>query len=627
MFHSPFLRGAGRRALSFAAHAGLCGIWVGWLATTISAAQPNVLWIVVEDASPHIGCYGETAIKTPNLDALAAEGVRFKNALVTCSVCSPARSALATGMYQTTIGAHNHRSCNRGAKAGGNTAYYSSYSLPNDVPLISHLFRDAGYYTSNGSGADSKRRGKTDYNFLAESEYDGADWRQAGDKPFFAQIQLAGGKARQNGFRAGEFALPPYYPDDPVLRDDWAAYLGSWVKVDREVGEIVRSLKEANVYDNTLVIFITDHGISHVRGKQFLYEEGVRIPMIVRYPDKRLAGSVREDLVLHIDLAPISLAFASIPVPAHLQGRDLFASNYVPREMVFTARDRCDETVEILRSVRTPRFKYIRNFLSYRPHLQPNQYKDSKGIVRRLRELRASGELGAAQTRYFQAPRPPEELYDLQADPEEMKNLAGLKEHAATLGSLRQALYRWMAESRDPGLIPEPILEDWGREHGSKPAAMRRLGVRELLPRLLAVIEAGERGDRAAVRRFLSARSAVERYWAATWAGVLRDSDARDALEKLAASPTPAVRIAAATALCRLGAAEEHLPKLVELIDAPNLIAGMYAMNAIEMVFEEGRADRELSSRAAKIAEASRYEFTRRYGKRLSRWLRGAKAE
>ena len=299
--------------------AGVAGLATRNAWGTGASSRPNVLWILAEDASPHLGCYGETAIKTPNLDALAAEGVRFQNAYVTCPVCSPCRSALATGMYQTTIGSHNHRSQHTGKKGGGNTAYYDSYRLPETIPMVSDLFRAAGYYTCNGAGPESKKPGKTDYNFINPTPpYDGADWRQAPEgTPFFAQIQLRGGKWRPEDFDAGVFNLPPYYPDDPVLRTDWAEYLGCWERQDRQVGEIVQSLKDGGIYDNTLVVFLTDHGISHVRGKQFLYEEGIRVPLIIRFPDGRQAGTVREDLALQIDLAPTSLALASSPAYWH----------------------------------------------------------------------------------------------------------------------------------------------------------------------------------------------------------------------------------------------------------------------------------------------------------------------
>jgi arylsulfatase A-like enzyme len=584
---------------------------------TFGADKPNILWIVVEDASPHIGCYSETAIKTPNLDRLAAEGVRFENASVTCPVCSPVRSALATGMYQTTIGAHNHRSCRSIGKGGGNSDYYASYKLSDAVPLVSHMFKQAGYYTCNGAGPSANKKGKTDYNFFPTNAYDGTDWKNAGDKPFFAQIQLKGGKSRPKGFKGGTFKLPPYYPDDVVFRKDWGTYLNSWIQVDHEVGQIIENLKQAGVYENTLIAFITDHGVSHLRGKQFVYEEGVWIPMILRFPGKKHAGTVREDLAIHIDLAPISLAYAGVAVPPHLQGQDLFAKDYKPREMTYTARDRCDETIDILRSVRTSRYKYIRNFLSYRPHLQLNQYKDGKEITKQMRSLHKAGKLNELQSRLFTIPRPTEELYDLEVDPYETKNLAGSGQHKATMSKLRSALYRWMVDSGDPGLIAEPILEDLGKIHGSKFAAMAQPRTKELFPRLVAVIEAGERKQLRVVRKSLVADDPSERYWAATWAGVNRDSKAIGVLKKLTADPVPTVRVAACLSLCQLGQDDGYASMLVQLIEDPNLIVGMYAMNAIE----QSGIRNQIASKAANIAQNSKYEFTRRYGRRLARLL------
>ncbi|MGB0582109.1 MAG: sulfatase family protein, partial [Limisphaerales bacterium] len=329
----------------------------------VSSSKPNILWILGEDASPHIGCYGETTIKTPNLDRLAAEGIKFENAFVTCPVCSPSRSAMVTGMYQTTLGTHNHRSQNERGKGGGYSRYFDSYRLP--VKSIPELFREAGYFVTNGSGAACKKNGKTDYNFTTTgSLYDGADWRKAGDQPFFAQIQLKGGKnrnQRQSAVDPAKVELPPYYPDHPVLRDDWADYLDSWIAQDHEVGVIMESLEKAGVADKTVIFFLTDHGVSHARGKQFLYDEGIRVPLIVHFPDGRFAGTTREDLVIHIDLAATSLVLAGIEIPDRVQGLDLFARDYRPRDRIFSARDRCDETVEIIRCVRTKRFKYIRN--------------------------------------------------------------------------------------------------------------------------------------------------------------------------------------------------------------------------------------------------------------------------
>ncbi len=604
---------------------GLGGLAFGNSVARAEVSKPNILWIIAEDASPHIGCYGETAIQTPHIDALAAEGVRFENAFVTCPVCSPSRSAMITGMYQTAIGSHNHRSQNEGPKAGGNSDYLASYELPGAIPLVGDLFRDAGYYVCNGRDPDAQKPGKTDYNFITRTPpYDGSDWRRAPEGvPFFAQIQLQGGKWRQDSVENGDFDLPPYYPDDAVMRKDWSEYLASWERVDQQVGEVVQSLKEAGVYDNTLLVFITDHGISHARGKQFLYEEGIRIPMIVRFPDGRLAGSVRNDLALHIDLAPISLAFAGIAIPGHLQGRDVFAPDYAERPFAVSARDRCDETIDVIRSVRTPKYKYIRNFLSYRPHMQHSQYKDGKEIVQHLRALHAHEALTPLQERLFAPDRPPEELYDLEADPFETTNLAGSPEHEKVLREQRERLYNWILETHDPGVIPEPILEDLGKEFGSKYAAMRRPEIEDILRRVLETIAAGETNDRAALRAAVADPDPSVRYWAATWLGNLRAVECQPFVWELAADPVPTVRLAAHLALCKLGESDAHLSELVKLLDDPNLLVGMYAMNAIE---QTGILDATVEN-AARNALDNPYDGTQRYGNRLLAKCEALKAD
>ncbi|MBN1766259.1 MAG: sulfatase [Sedimentisphaerales bacterium] len=314
---------------------------------------------MAEDASPHIGCYGETAIDTPNLDALAEQGIRFENAFVTSPVCSPCRSALVTGIYQTTLGAHNHRSQTDSGKGKARPQYYDSFKLPDTVPLISDIFRKAGYYTTNGAYSASGEYGvgKTDYNFISPTPpYDGTDWRDCPeDKPFFAQIQLPGGKDRNDtsSDHIKDFTLPPHYPDHQVIRDDWKTYLNSWRKQDRQVGDIVKELKQVGKFDNTVIFFLTDHGISHIRGKQFLYDEGIQVPLIIRFPDGHMAKTVRNDLVLHIDLAPTSLALAGIEIPEHFQGHDIFDKSIAPRDFIVSARDRCDETIDIIRCLRT----------------------------------------------------------------------------------------------------------------------------------------------------------------------------------------------------------------------------------------------------------------------------------
>jgi arylsulfatase A-like enzyme len=428
--------------------------------------RPNIVWIIVDDMSANFSCYGETLIETPNVDALAARGTRFTQAFVTAPVCSTCRSAFITGMYQTSIGAHHHRS-GRGAQ---------KIDLPVTVRPLPELFREAGYHTSiTGWPVRKGRLGKTDYNFeWDKAMYNDVDWSSRRDgQPFFTQIQLPGGKLRGGTQESAErFAqqieqtfgartqtsdvvLPPYYPRDPVLLHDWAAYLDSVRETDRVVGEILDRLKTDGVLGQTVVLVMTDHGISHARGKQFLYEEGIHVPLVIAGPGISPAKT-RTDLVEHIDIAALSLGLAGIPQPETMQARDILAENYQPRDAIFSARDRCDETVDHIRCVRTTRFKYIRNFLPQRPHLQPCAYKDSKSILITLRAAHAAGRLNALQQQLLFSPtRPSEELYDLQKDPHELTNLATDPAHQSTLNNLRSRLNNWIDTTADQGREPE----------------------------------------------------------------------------------------------------------------------------------------------------------------------------
>lgn len=418
--------------------------------------KPNILWIVVDDIGIELPCYGTTGIKTPNINRLVSEGTLFKNAFLTASISSPSRSSMITGMYQTTIGANNHLS-GRGEK---------KIFLPNEIQPFPALFKQQGYYTCNGDyPLKSKSIGKTDYNFeWDESIYDGNDW--AGRKhgqPFFAQVQLWGGKNRDNA-RWKEIALkelgnltppssvflPPYYPRDSVILNDWASYLDCIRYTDKQVGEIIKRLETEGILDKTIIIFMGDNGISHARGKQFLYDEGIRTPFIVKGPGVK-AGAIRTDLIEHIDMGAISLGFSSIQVPSWMQGRDVFSKKYNKRNAVFSARDRAGETVDRIRALRTERYKYIKNFYPDRPYLQPSNYKDNKAIIKRLRELHVKGELNELQEKLlFASSRPAEELYDIINDPFETVNLAQNTKYLNILRKLRLQLQTWSKKTNDP---------------------------------------------------------------------------------------------------------------------------------------------------------------------------------
>ncbi|MCM8539212.1 MAG: sulfatase-like hydrolase/transferase [Lentisphaeraceae bacterium] len=574
------------------------------------ADKPNIVWICVEDASPHISCYGEKAIQTPNIDKLASQGVRFEKAFVTAPVCSASRSAMITGMFQTTSGFLHHRSQKFSGKGGGNKAYFESYKTPAGIKTLPEIFKEHGYYTSNAK--------KTDYNFESGDIYDSTkDWsgRKKG-QPFFAQFQLKGGKGRKSdkGVDRSKMQLPPYYPNTEIMRDDWAHYLGSWLKVDEEVKNILGRLQNEGELENTYVFFWTDHGVSHIRGKQFLYDEGIQVPLIVRFPNKLKSNTLRKDMVSHIDIPVTSLVLAGIEVPSYMQGQSIFADDYKEQTYIYTARDRCDETVDIIRSVRTQKYKYIRNFLPHCSHMQRSQYKEGKKIVQEAKKLYKEGKLNELQARAFQPTRPVEELYDLENDPYETLNLAAKETHKETLLALRNKLKNWMINTGDLGLIPEPILEDLGKQNGSKYAVLKNSENKSLVSDLLNIIEAGEEGSEAKILAGIKSERSEIRYWAVKAIGNLKIKSLKSQVERLLKDPNPSVRVSAAESIAQFGEFSKASAVLNKELFNSNLLVGLYAIRTLETI---GLPVRAFVKENIKKALKSKYEFTRRVAKRL----------
>jgi N-sulfoglucosamine sulfohydrolase len=426
-------------------------------------SRPNILWLIAEDFCPDLGCYGNRTVHTPNLDRLAAEGVRFNNAFATAPVCSASRSAIATGMYQTSIGAHNHRSHRD-----------DGYRLPEGVNVFTEYFRRAGYHTSNVRTAapDVKGTGKTDFNFNVEKPFDGTDWnqRQAGQS-FYAQVNFS--ETHRIFHRFDErpanptaLELPPFYPDHPAMRTDWAMYLDSAQHLDVKIGKVLARLEQEGLKDSTIIIFFGDNGQPMPRGKQFLYEGGIRVPLIAWFPERfrpqdAAPGSVRDDLVSLIDVTATSLALAGIEPPAHMQGQIILGPGARRRDHIIAARDRCDETVDRIRCVRTGRYKYIRNFYPERPYTQANVYKDTTyPPLQLMRQLEEAGKLTGAAAAFMGERRPAEELYDLEADPGELHNLADSADQQQTLDQHRGILDRWIKVTNDQGAIAESSIPE-----------------------------------------------------------------------------------------------------------------------------------------------------------------------
>ena len=434
--------------------------------------RPNILWIVAEDMNPWLSCYGETLIQTPNFDAMAASGVRFSRAYVTAPVCSPCRSALITGTMQTTLGIHNHRSSRSNIK-DPKYKELGMIHLPKDVRTLPELFQQAGYATFN--------QGKTDYNFVFDNDklYNIRDWKQAlaQGKPWFGQIQVKGGKngksvlKDKNPVSPEQVPVPPYYPDHPVYRDMIADHYACVLGTDQTLGGILDNLKADGILDDTIVFFFSDHGMPNgLRHKQFCYEGGIHIPLLIRLPKNfpvTQPGLVIDDLVSSIDISVTTLALAGLEIPTHMEGRDVFSNEYKPRDYIISARDRCDYTIDKIRAVTTKRYRYIRNFLTDRPYLQP-QYRDNRIVMKTWKALRAQGKLTPEAAVFIGEKRPAEEFYDLKKDPHEIKNLVGNPRYATPLKQHRDILKQWMLETNDQGQYPESdeglfqVLYRWG---------------------------------------------------------------------------------------------------------------------------------------------------------------------
>ncbi|MHC4326947.1 MAG: sulfatase-like hydrolase/transferase [Planctomycetota bacterium] len=449
-------------------------------AETAKAQRPNILWVSAEDISPDLGCYDDDYAVTPNIDKIAAKGVRYDNVYSHSGVCAPTRSGIITGMYPTTIGTH-HMRCK-----GVPPAY---------VKCFSEYLRAAGYYCTNNS--------KTDYQFdPPPSAWDessrNAHWRKRGkDQPFFAIFNFTTSHESQIRNRSkgmlqrianlkphekhdpAKAVLPPYYPDTPLVRKDWAQYYDVITLMDKQVGEALKQLEDDGLAEDTIVWFWGDHGRGLPRGKRWIYDSGLRIPLIIHVPEKwrKLAmpanpdalkpGVVNDDLVAFIDFAPTMLSLAGVKIPGHIQGRAFLGGQKAgPRDYIYAARDRMDEAYDLIRAVRDKRYKYIRNYMWYVTRGQDIDYMNQMPTMREMRRLNAEGKLKGPQKQYFEETKPVEELYDIVADPHEVRNLAGDPQYKGVLERMRKAHTEWVIETSDMGLIPEPEFDEMKRPGG-----------------------------------------------------------------------------------------------------------------------------------------------------------------
>lgn len=421
----------------------------GLLAACASAnpTPPNIVLIYAEDISPELGCYGHPAVWTPVIDRLAQHGTRYTHVFCTGPSCTPSRNAMITGVYQTRTGLQDQR-------RGGVT-------LPEGVEPITTPLRRAGYYCAVGCGYNAK----TDLNFVDSPVFDGDDWSQREpNQPFFAQITLGITHrhpgvgwtkiraASQSPVDPARVELPPYFPDTAECRLDWAGYLDSIEAMDSQVGEILSRIEEEGLSDNTVVLFMGDNGRCHLRGKCWLYEGGLHVPLVIRFLDPDTQGVVNKELHSTLDVSATILALAGADVPDVFDGRPLVGPDARPREMVFAARDLIDEVRDPIRCVRTDRYKYIRNYRPENGYAECQYVQDNRPMLPVIRRLATTGQLTVAQQLVIVARKPDEEFYDLEGDPHELTNLASDPRYTDLISELRAELYSWLAETNDTGL-------------------------------------------------------------------------------------------------------------------------------------------------------------------------------
>jgi len=425
--------------------------------------RPNILWISTEDLSPHLGCYGDELAKTPNIDKLASQGIRYTNVFTTAAISAPCRAGIITGMYQTSIGCMHMRTTSY-RRSVENPVQYTAVP-PHYVKTFTEYLRTNGYYCTNNS--------KTDYQFaedpVPESIWDesskNAHYKNRPDKnqPFFAVFNYTGTHESQNWDISdvktdpNQIKVPPYYPDTDIVRRNLAKMYDNTARLDSVVGRLLNELEKEGLADNTIVFFWGDHGDGLPRAKRWLYDSGLNIPLIIRFPDKRNAGSVNNDLISSIDFGPTVLSLSGVTVPVHMQGRPFLGSQKAePRKYVFAARDRVDESYDMIRSVRSKEYLYIQNYYPNEPFHIWVPYLNRMPIMQEVMRLDAEGKLNAYQKKWMADSRPPEELYDVKADPFQLNNLAEIPKYKNVLDEMRKEQKQWREETKDMGLLNEP---------------------------------------------------------------------------------------------------------------------------------------------------------------------------
>lgn len=559
--------------------------------STPQTMRPNILWITSEDNGPQLGCYGDDYADTPNIDQLAAKGMIYTNCWSNAPVCAPARTTIVTGIFPTSLSAQHMR---------------SQVTMPETFKLYPQLFRELGYYCSNNA--------KEDYNVVTNKDLwnessNKAHWRKRkAGQPFFAVFNFTTSHESQIRKRPhnashdpAKVPVPPYHPDAPEVRQDWAQYYDKITEMDQQVGQVLEQLKEDKLEDSTIVFYYGDHGSGMPRSKRWLYQSGLRVPMVVHVPERFRAAagpqytakSKNERLISFVDLVPTVLSLVGERPAKYLQGH-AFLGKFAEDnpQYIYGFRDRMDERIDMSRAIRDDRYLYIRNFYPHRPQGTFLAYMFETPTTQAWKRQFDAGKLNEAQSVFWRT-KAPEELYDLSDDPFQLKNLAGDSAQEATLDRFRGELKSWMVRVCDLGLIPEgEVLERAGKDapyefgHDSKRCPIE------------AIFDVANQSMRSAandVQSLLANRVAPDsasRYWAAC--GILynaQENIEREAMVKaargMATDPSAYVRCIANEVVARFGNAAERsvaIQQLLKLANAKesNAFVAIAALNSLD---------------------------------------------
>ena len=554
-------------------------------------AKPNILWIVSEDNSAYFtGCYGNSFSTTPNIDKLAGQGFLYTHAYCTNAVCAPSRNTIITGVYASSNGNENMR---------------STYPKSADVHTYPEYLRQAGYYCTNNAKTDYNTSGIIPSEIWDESSNKAHYSNRPKGKPFFAVFNIETShesrihkqtpteKLRHDPIKV---TLPPYHPDTPEMRHDWAQYYDKIEDMDGEVGALLKELAQSGEADNTIVMYYGDNGGVLARSKRFVYETGTKVPFIIRIPEKykymfpaKKPGQKVDRLINFADLAPTLLSIAGVPIPDYMQG-DAFLGKQKTKnpEYTFMSRQRMDERYDLVRAVRDKEYRYIRNYMPFRITMQHVNYLFKTPSAQSWENAFNEGKTNALQSLYFHT-KSVEELYDSENDPWEIKNLAPDPAYTAVLERMRKAETDWMGKIRDVGLVPESEYKNFAGEKSMYDYMRSTVCPFDKLMKAADLATLGGKSNLNTFIQYLKNNNSAIRYWGATGLLILK-KDAKPAIPALKEASTDksgAVATLVAEALYGLGEKElarEIYTRILQDTKNYDMNDRNFALNSIDAV-------------------------------------------